>query len=71
MWVSCSDQTAKALSEMLNKKVKTSSISPKILLINKIPKLLNPRDVSTTILYTQLIGTVKGVIVISSLLKTY
>ena len=69
MWVSCSNQTAKALSEMLNKKVKTSSISPKVLLINKIPKLLNPRDVSTTILYMQLIDTVKGVIVISSPLK--
>jgi len=69
MWVSCSNQATKALSEMLNKKVNTISNSPKILLINKVPKSLNPKDVSTTILYTQLIDTIKGIIVISSSLK--
>jgi chemotaxis protein CheC len=69
MWISCSNKVATALSEMINKEVKITSSSMKILLINEIPKLLNPEDITTTIVYTQLLGTIKGVIVISSPLE--
>lgn len=69
MWISSSDKTTKALSEMINRKVDVTSTSLKILLINEVPKLLNPSNITTTLVYIQLIGAIKGVIIISSTLK--
>jgi len=69
MWVSCSEKAAKALSEMINKKVEISSTSLKLMRINEVPKLLNPEDATTTIIFTQLIDPIKGVIILSTPLK--
>lgn len=69
MWLSCSEVTAKALKEMINKEVKVSSSFLKVLLLNEVPKLLNPEKISTTIFFIKLKNAVNGVILLSSSLK--
>jgi chemotaxis protein CheY-P-specific phosphatase CheC len=69
MWVSCSNKTAKAFSEMINRKVNVSSTSLKIVLINEVPQLLNLEDITTTVVFMQLLGSIKGVLILSSPLK--
>ncbi len=62
----CSGETARALSEMMNKKVSAAADSPKVLLINDVPKLLNSEDPATTLLFTRMSGAVEGIIIVSS-----
>ncbi|VVB60089.1 Uncharacterised protein [uncultured archaeon] len=69
MWISCSSETAKALSETINSKVEVNSASPDILLINGVPKLLNPNNTATIVLWVKTLGNVSGVVVLSSTLK--
>lgn len=66
MWIGCSNKVATALSEMTNKKVEIIGSSMKIVNLNKIPIMFNPDDIKTTIIYIQMLGTIDGVIVISS-----
>jgi len=69
MWLACSESAAKALKEMINKEVKVSSTSLKIMLLNEIPKILNPEEVSITIFLLHLKNSIQGVILLSSPLK--
>lgn len=69
MWSSCSELAAKALKEMINREVKVSSSVLKVLLLNEVPKLLNPEEISTTIFFIKLKDEINGVILLSSSLK--
>ncbi len=66
MMADCSKKASEALSEMINLKVNMTSTSLNILPINDVPKLLNPEDVSTVLLYTKLSGLAYGTIIISA-----
>lgn len=65
----CTEEAAKALSEMINRKVEITSTTAEIMRINDISKHMNPNDVTTTVLFTKLSGSLKCIIVISSTLK--
>jgi len=54
---------------MINKKVELSSISSKIILINELPRLLNPENSTTTMIFTKLTGGIRCVVVLSASLK--
>ncbi len=69
MWISCSNETAKALSETISSKVKVKSASLDILLINSVPRLLSPDNTATIVLWTKTIGSASGVVILSSTLK--
>ncbi|MGC8812227.1 MAG: hypothetical protein ACP5O8_01410 [Candidatus Aenigmatarchaeota archaeon] len=69
MWLSCSEAVAKALKEMINREVEISSTSLKIMLLNDIPKLLNPEETSLTIFFIRMKDDIEGVIQLSSPLK--
>lgn len=69
MMIDCSKKTANALSEMINMPINLSSTSLDILLINTLPEQMNPEDITTTVLYTPLKGSIKGVIVMSASLR--
>lgn len=69
MWDSCSNKTTKALSEIINRRVDITSTSLKVLLINEVPELLDHKDITTTVIFVQLIGAIRGVIAVSSSLK--
>jgi chemotaxis protein CheC len=69
MWTATSNKVVVALSQMINKEVKINSPSTKILLLNDVPKLMNPKEITTTLIYTKLEGEIKGVVVVSSTLR--
>lgn len=65
----CTEEAAKALSEMISRKVDIASTAAEVMQINNVPKRMNPNDVTTTVLFTKLSGALKCVVVISSTLK--
>ncbi len=65
----CSNDVATALSEMTNCKVDVSSTSLDILLLNDVPKLLNPNELTTTVLFMKLKGDINAVILLAAPLK--
>lgn len=69
MWTSTSNKVVVALSEMINKEVKINFPSAKILLLNDVPKLMNPKEITSTLIYTKLEGKIEGVVVVSSTLR--
>lgn len=66
MMADCSKKTSAALSKMINLKVNMTSTSLNILPINDVPKLLNPENASTILLYTKLSGVAYGTIILSA-----
>lgn len=69
MWISCSRKTARALSETINSRVEVGAGSLEVLLINSVPKLLNPHSLETIVLWNKIVGSAGGVVVISSSLR--
>lgn len=65
----CTEEAVKALSEMINRKVEITSTSAEIMRINNISNLMNPNDVTTTVLFTKLADGIPGVVFLSSPLK--
>jgi len=70
-WSSCVNNALEALSLMIRKNVKLLKSSVNIELINNIPKLMSPEEVTTTLVYTTIAGQFKGVIITSSSLKGF
>jgi len=60
-----------ALSKMIRKNVKLTNSSLKIELINNMPRLMNPQEIDTTLVYTILSGQLNCVIIITSPLKYF
>jgi chemotaxis protein CheY-P-specific phosphatase CheC len=73
LWISCSANAVKALSQTLSREVELKSFSTKFMLINDVPKLMNPEDITTTVVWMRIGGEIGGVIVLccslSSMLK--
>jgi len=69
VWISSTEKAAKALSEMIQRDVKVVSTSFRITLLNNLPKLINSRRVTTTIVYNQIKDDIKGVMLLSSSLR--
>lgn len=69
MMADCSNKTAKALSEMIQQYVDVAGVSSGVLLINDVPKLMNPENIASLILFTKLRGKMNGAIMISATIK--
>ncbi|VVB60088.1 Uncharacterised protein [uncultured archaeon] len=65
----CSNNTAKALYQMINAKVDAFPAELRVAMIDEIPRLLNPYDVTTTVLSDKIIGTSNSLIILSAPLK--
>lgn len=70
-WNSCVNDALDALSKMIRKNVKLLDSSQKIQLINDIPKLMNPKEVSTTLVYTNISGFLNCTVVTTLSLKHF
>ncbi len=64
VWISCSANAVKALSDTLSREVELKSFSTKFMLINDVPKLMNPEDITTTVVWMRVGGEIGGVIVL-------
>ncbi len=69
MWNACTNEVVQALSEMMEREVKIKCTSLKITILNDLPKIINSREPSTTLVYMKLKDSVKGIVLISSSLK--
>ena len=69
VWISCSAKAVKALTQTLGREVELKSFSTKFMLINDVPNLLNPEDITTTIVWMRVVGEINGVIVLCSSLS--
>ena len=70
-WLRCVNEALDALSKMIRKNVKLTNSSLKIELINNMPRLMNPQEIDTTLVYTILSGQLNCVIIITSPLKYF
>jgi len=69
MWNVCTSEVVQALSEMMEKEVKIKSTSLKIAVLNDLPKLINSREPSSTLVYMKLKDSIKGIVLICTSLK--
>ena len=70
-WSSCIKNALDALSLMLRKNIKLMKSAINIELINNIPKLMNPKEVTTTLVYTRAYNHLNYVVITSSSLKHF
>jgi len=70
-WSSCIKNALDALSLMLRKNIKLMKSAINIELINNIPKLMNPKEVTTTLVYTRAYNHLNCVVITSSSLKHF
>lgn len=69
IWTLKTKETCEALSKMIRKDVKISSVSVRRIWINQVPRLLNPKEVSFTLISTKIFGKINGVILLACSLK--
>ncbi|MBN2203246.1 MAG: hypothetical protein JW700_03620 [Candidatus Aenigmarchaeota archaeon] len=70
-WDSCTDQAFGALSEMIQRDVKKIKPSIHVETINNVPNMLNPKEITTTLVYTLVNGEIKCTVVFSSSLRHF
>lgn len=70
-WCSCVNDALNALSLMIRKNIKLMKSSVNIELINNIPKLMNPEEISTTLVYTRAYDHLNYVVITSFSLKHF
>lgn len=70
-WNSCVNEALDALSKMIRKNVKITNSSIEIELLNNVPKLMNPKETTTTLVYTRISNSLNSVIIFSSPLKHF
>lgn len=70
-WDSCVKEATEALSSMIRKDVKKTKSVIKVSNLKDIPKMMNPKEITTTLVYTKVPGQIKFVIVFSSSLKGF
>lgn len=70
-WNKTLNDALDALSKMIRKKIKILSSSIEIQLINDVPKSINPKEISTTLVYTKIVGKQSFVIITSFSLKHF
>jgi chemotaxis protein CheY-P-specific phosphatase CheC len=70
-WKNSVNEALDALSKMIGKEVKSKNSVIKIGLIEKIPKLMNPKEITTTLVYTLMKDDVKWTVVFSSKLQHF
>lgn len=70
-WNNCVNEALDALSKMIRKNVKLTGSSIGTELINNVPKLMNPKEITTTLVYTRIPDPLNCIIIFSSSLKHF
>lgn len=68
-WILSTKNTVEALSQMIRKEVNILSCSMKRIWVNRVPRFLNPKEISFTLIYTKILGSLNGIILLASSLK--
>lgn len=66
MWANCSKKAVRGFSGTIKREIGIESISLKIMVLNDVPKMLNPEDANTTVFWVPIKGDVEGVVILSS-----
>ncbi|MFH0929308.1 MAG: hypothetical protein V1818_03060 [Candidatus Aenigmatarchaeota archaeon] len=70
-WESCVEDAIKALSIMIKSDVKKTRTIIKVSNLKEIPKMMNPEEITTTLVYTKVPEQIKFVIMFSSSLRGF
>jgi chemotaxis protein CheY-P-specific phosphatase CheC len=70
-WERCVSDALGALSQMIGKKIKQSKPTIRLESIKKIPKMMSPKEITTTLVYTIVEGELDCTIIFSSSLKHF
>jgi len=66
IWENCSKNAVEGFSGTLSRKIRIESFSIETMVLNDVPKMLDPEDTSTTVFWVPIKGKINGAVILCS-----